>query len=66
MDTYGAKMKQIFGRRMRARRSELGITLQELAKRLQASRSYLNRIELGHKNLTLEMAKKSLMPLAYR
>ncbi|MFN8491564.1 MAG: helix-turn-helix transcriptional regulator [Caldilineaceae bacterium] len=51
-------MKQIFGRRMRTRRSELGMTLQELAERLQASRAYLNQIELGNKNLTLEMAQK--------
>jgi transcriptional regulator with XRE-family HTH domain len=51
-------VNQTFGRRMRKRRNELSMTLQELAEIIQASRSYLNQIELGKKNVTLDMTNK--------
>lgn len=43
---------------MRQRRNEIGITLQELADAIAGSRSYLNQVELGKKNVTLDMAHK--------
>jgi len=51
-------VNKVFGHRVRQRRNEMGITLQELADTIGGSRSYLNQVELGKKNVTLEMAHK--------
>ena len=39
------------------------MTLQELAELIQASRSYLNQVELGKKNVTLDIANKIVQAL---
>ncbi|MFN8491151.1 MAG: helix-turn-helix transcriptional regulator [Caldilineaceae bacterium] len=51
-------INKTFGNRMRQRRHEMEITLQELADTIASSRSYLNQVELGKKNVTLDMAHR--------
>lgn len=47
-----ARAQQEFGRRVRARRSELGLTLEELGEVSGLHWTYLSQVELGKRNLS--------------
>lgn len=50
---HGDAAKELLGRRIRARREELGLTQEELAKMLgYKSRSTINKIEMGINDIT--------------
>ena len=51
-------VKQRFGLAIKKRRSELGISQEELADRAQLHRTYIGGIERGHRNLSLENIEK--------
>lgn len=55
-------LKQTLGRRVRARRSELGLSQEKLAEQVGYHRTYLGSLERGERNLTLD----SLEELAER
>jgi transcriptional regulator with XRE-family HTH domain len=51
-------VKRRFGRAVRARRSELEISQEELALRIGADQAYVSRIEAGQMNVTLETVEQ--------
>ena len=48
-----ASYSQAVGRLLRERRGELGESQAEVARRLEVSTTYVQRVEAGHANLTL-------------
>lgn len=51
----GATARQrLFGRRVRARREELGLTQEELAHRASINRTYIGSLETGQRNPSLD------------
>lgn len=53
-DTWGAKVKQTFGDRLRDLRHQLSITQEGLALRRGPDRSYVGQVERGERNISLE------------
>ena len=51
-------IKRRFGSAVRARRTLLGISQEELALRIDADQAYVSRIEAGAMNVTLETAQQ--------
>lgn len=47
-----------FGAAVRHRRKELGMTMEQVASSISMSRTYLNEVELGRRNLSLENIDK--------
>lgn len=54
-----------FGRALRAKRIQLGITQTELAELAQVNRSYLSELEQGKAGISLEKAEKLAKALNY-
>ena len=50
--------KYTFGKSIKLRREELGISLRNLAKKLQMTPAYLSDIEKGKRNVSLRVADK--------
>ncbi|HEX4443262.1 MAG TPA: helix-turn-helix transcriptional regulator [Galbitalea sp.] len=46
--------REAFGRRVRSRRSELGISQESLAHDAGLDRSYVGQVERGERNITLD------------
>ena len=61
-------IKQRFGRAIKKRRTELGISQEELAERADLHRTYIADIERGTRNVSLEniekLAKALRIPIA--
>lgn len=57
-------IKRRFGSAVRARRTALGISQEELALRIDADQAYVSRIEAGAMNVTLETAQQLADALA--
>lgn len=53
-DTWGAKVKQTFGDRLRDLRHQLSVTQEGLALRCGLDRSYVGQVERGERNISLE------------
>jgi transcriptional regulator with XRE-family HTH domain len=51
-------IKKRFGLAVKARRTALGISQEELAMRIGADQAYVSRIEAGQMNVTLETAEQ--------
>jgi transcriptional regulator with XRE-family HTH domain len=51
-------LQTTLGRRLRERRSELGISQKEFAERLGLQRSYVGALERGERNPTLQSLEK--------
>ncbi|HYR58549.1 MAG TPA: response regulator [Chthoniobacteraceae bacterium] len=51
-------LKQLFGKAIRSKRSELGISQEELADRAGLHRTYISDVERGARNLSLESIEK--------
>lgn len=51
-------VKKRFGSAVRARRKELGLSMDELAQRAGIHRTYLNEAELGKRNVALENVER--------
>ena len=47
-----------FGRALRARRLDLGWSMDELAARAKSNRAYVNQLELGQRNPSLRVAAR--------
>lgn len=57
------KSKNIIGRIIKYRRKKLGLTLQELANRLEVDRQYVWRLENGKINMSLDYLDKVIHKL---
>lgn len=53
-----SQILKLFGKRVRDKRVELGISQEELGKRAQLHRTYIGMIERAEKNVTLENIEK--------
>lgn len=56
-------LKITFGQRVRALRSEKGISQEELAGRADIDRTYMSGIERGERNVSIEIAQKLALAL---
>jgi transcriptional regulator with XRE-family HTH domain len=60
------KSKSIIGRIIKYRRKKLGLTMQELADRLEVDRQYVWKLENGKINMSLNYLDKVIDKLGYK
>ena len=61
--TQSQNIKRRFGEAVRRRRTQLGISQEELADRAELHRTYVSDIERGNRNLSLENIAKLALAL---
>lgn len=49
-----SQTRQLFGERLRARRKELELTLEDVAEKAQMNWSYIAQVERGERNISID------------